>query len=47
MTAMDILIGLAEAPARGIFEPSRHAGMGAVLYDGKVSFRSGRRMRGG
>jgi 1,4-alpha-glucan branching enzyme len=39
MTAMDILTGLAEAPARGLSRPSRHAGMGAVLYNGGVAFR--------
>src|SRR5919106_5572716 len=39
MTAMDILTGLAEAPARSFSQPSRHAGMGAVLYDGGVAFR--------
>jgi 1,4-alpha-glucan branching enzyme len=39
MTAMDILTGLAEARARSFSQPSRHAGMGAVLYDGGVAFR--------
>jgi 1,4-alpha-glucan branching enzyme len=39
MTATGIPIGLAEVPAQGFSQPSRHAGMGAVLYDGGVAFR--------
>ncbi len=39
MTGMEILTGLAEAPARGILEVSQHDGMGAIVYPGGVGFR--------